>query len=384
MLEYEHKPLIHALASAALPPISSAYASGAVVGACATLAGLKDTLTTLNALAWALHFAGALTDMLDSDMYTLVMALAGFMDSKLSERTVGQGGPASPAHPCQMVSAKEDVDPDVPPKILVDLPDMCVVHKPPGWEVDCADVGTGLWLSSYLQHRYTSVEAPLVYFAEHQFGMVHRLDRVSSGLLLVGKTCLGFAALRWQLNTGRVQREYVIVTHGWVNPTLRLIDARVLHVHAQGYLESRVTEQGKPSQTCLTTLGHYTLRSQKDQKLSVVVVQIRTGRRHQIRTHFAHVGHPVVADGRYVSRELFVRDKLWCTRNFLHRYRLSFQDLSGRTREATAPLPEDLRTAIGHLVPVGLLSEAALAEWRHGSCPAPWSSYAGLLSYDGV
>jgi len=246
--------------------------------------------------------------------------------------------------------------------------------------VDCADVGTGIWLSTYLQHQYRPHEAPLVHYEEHQFGMVHRLDRVSSGLLLVGKTFLGFHSLSWQLNTGRLEREYMVVVHGWVPKELRIINAKVFHIHADGGKESQVAKQGKPSQTQLTTLGHYTLKGCPDDLFSIIVIQIRTGRRHQIRTHLAHVGHPTVADGKYMARELFIRDKQWCQRNFLHRYRLGFQDINGIKHEAVAPLPHDLRIATKNLVPMGPASARALEEWIGDCLPRAWSTYEALPS----
>mmetsp|Transcript_105967 Transcript_105967/g.341841 ORF Transcript_105967/g.341841 Transcript_105967/m.341841 type:complete len:304 (-) Transcript_105967:24-935(-) len=288
--------------------------------------------------------------------------------------------PPPPLAPPLEVFLREGADPEAPPEVVLDLPELCVVHKPPGWEVDCADVGTGILLSEYLQRRYTPQAAPLVHCEEHQFGMVHRLDRVSSGLLLVGKTFVGFHSLGWQLNTGRLQREYVVVVHGWVPPDLRFINARVLHLHAEGGRESQVVDQGKPSQTKLTTLGHYSLRGHLEERLSLVAIQICTGRRHQIRTHLAHVGHPTVSDGKYMDRELFARDRQWCPRNFLHRYRLGFRSIDETEHEALAPLPCDLRTAIAHLEPVGHLSAVALTKWAAGDQPHAWATYEGLAS----
>jgi len=178
--------------------------------------------------------------------------------------------------------------------------------------VDCSDVGSGILLSTFLQRTYSPWAAPLVHYNEYQFGMVHRLDRVSSGLLLVGKTFSGYHCLVWQLNTGRLEREYAVAVHGWLAPDLRLINAKVFHLHAEGSRASRVVEQGKPSQTRLTTFGHYALRGHPEDKFSIIVVQIHTGRRHQIRTHLAHIGHLTVADGKYMPREWFLQERQWC------------------------------------------------------------------------
>lgn len=214
--------------------------------------------------------------------------------------------------PPRRVFWEQGANPDVPPSILVDLPGLCVVHKPPGWEVDTEDVGSGIWLSAFLQQRFRPTEAPLVHYAEHQFGMLHRLDRVSSGLLLVGKTFCGFHWLNWQLNTGKLSREYVVLAHVLPDPRLLLVDAPVLHVHAEGQRESRVTEQGKPSQTELRVLGHLRPKSPSlaSGGMGLFAIQIRTGRRHQIRAHLSFVGHPTAADGKYMLRRPWLRGPL--------------------------------------------------------------------------
>jgi len=337
---------------------------------------LEDFATNLKALTWALYFAEELAADLDRALHSMLMDVASERDRVLTRQVVADppSRPPSPETPEEMAAAGADEL----PFIVVDLPDMCVVHKAPGWEVDCADVGSGLLLSNYLRRYFSVHEAPLVHHAQHQFGMVHRLDRVSSGLLLIGKSFRGFHSLHWQLNTCRLEREYVVLVHGWVSPTLRHIAAKVLHVHAEGQRESLITEQGKPAQTHVTTVGHYTLLPEREEPYSLVVIQIVTGRRHQIRAHMCHVGHPTVADGKYTTREVFVRDKQWCARNFLHRYRLGFEDVCGNRHEATARLPRDLRESFTHLAPVDMASDAATMEWLSCNRPRAWAEHNGL------
>jgi len=373
-LGYDKQPLPSVSAEEVLKQIREGV-SASTDDAC-----LEDFITNLKALAWAAHFAGWLTEDLDVDIHDSLLGLAAKRDLRLAAHVERCPPPPPTALPPRHVFVTEGADPDLPPEVLLDLPELCVVHKPPGWEVDCADVGTGMLLSTYLQQKFSPREAPLVHYEEHQFGMVHRLDRVSSGLLLIGKTFVGFHSLNWQLNTGRLEREYVVVVHGWLSLALRFIDAKVLHVHAEGHKESRVTEQGKPAQTRLTTLGHYTLRGHEEEKLSIVAIQICTGRRHQIRAHLKHVGHPTVADGKYMPREQFIRDKQWCERNFLHRYRLGFSDANGNKHEATAVLPHDLLTALAHLAPACPASDEALQEWASCQPPKAWCFYQGLAA----
>merc|ERR1712146_297077 len=109
-----------------------------------------------------------------------------------------------------------------------------------------------------------------------------------------------------------------------------------------------------------------------EQRYSLVALKLHTGRTHQIRVHMLSIGHPLVCDTKY-AEELFPMDRQWCPRNFLHTYRLAFQDvpLDGTTKggslvEAMCPLPGDLREALGRLSPVDDTSAALHADWLAG------------------
>merc|ERR1712187_102313 len=91
-------------------------------------------------------------------------------------------------------------------------------------------------------------------------------------------------------------------------------------------------------------------------------VQIVTGRKHQIRVHLSSSGYPVVCDWRY-GREHISSDLEWCSRNFLHRYRLAFEDLAGVKQVVVEPLTPDLRDALRALVPADVDSATVAAEW---------------------
>ena len=109
-------------------------------------------------------------------------------------------------------------------------------------------------------------------------------------------------------------------------------------------LLSAVCNKGKPSATRVKELAqcHRAGRSSGEGKdFSLLAIRIRTGRRHQIRTHMLHAGHPVVCDGKYTTSVAF--ERAWCERSFLHRYRSAFADRVGRTHEAVAPSPGDRR-----------------------------------------
>ena len=83
-----------------------------------------------------------------------------------------------------------------------------------------------------------------------------------------------------------------------------------------GFTITSIGMRGRCVESYGMSLGHYTLRGHEEEKLSIVAIQICTGRRHQIRAHLKHIGHPTVADGKYMPREQFIRDKEGCERNF--------------------------------------------------------------------
>merc|ERR1712060_510894 len=97
-----------------------------------------------------------------------------------------------------------------------------------------------------------------------------------------------------------------------------------------------------------------------------------------IRTHFAHLGHPTVCDGKYSPADLFLTDRTWCERNFLHRYRVEFADKAGRKHEAVHPLPGDLMQALQRLEPCDGESAAMVRGWLSGAQARSWDQLLPL------
>lgn len=144
---------------------------------------------------------------------------------------------------------------------------------------------------------------------------------------------------------------------------------------------SAVLRSGRPSVTFLTRLQRAQLA---DSACSLLAIRIGTGRRHQIRLHMAHVGHPVVADSQYAAREVYRIDTRWCPRNFLHRFSLSFSRGQESFR-ALEVLPLDLRqvleTATWTDVELELDSPKAWDEWRRKRLIIP---SAGSMTFCGT
>jgi len=189
--------------------------------------------------------------------------------------------------------------------VEVDLLDCYVIHKPPGWEVDTVDVGSANHLSSFVQ---SILNCTIATNLSHAYGILHRLDTPSSGLILAAKSFQAYYSLKFQLNVGEMVREYVVFCHGLLCTSVTEIKARVYQCAHDGNLPSTVDRKGKPSTTYLKLLGN----SMNNQEWSCVSIRIRTGRRHQIRTHTQYIGHPTVCDGKYTPAVCFLQDQAWC------------------------------------------------------------------------
>ena len=134
------------------------------------------------------------------------------------------------------------------------------------------------------------------------------------------------------------------------------------------------------------------------ERYSLVAIRISTGRRHQIRAHLAHAGHPVVCDAKYGQSsqvdeggrvEQYHQDLQWCSRNFLHRYRLAWDSKEpSESHEALAVLPSELKEALGQLSPrlqagrVCPTSAKQLQWWLEGKVltdSADWDQFPQLI-----
>jgi len=320
-----------------------------------------DFAMGITGVIWAFNFAEALDAGLYEEVSGTILEIGRNMDSACPP-PAGSGDGRVPTG-FHMAGV---------PHVALDLPDRFVMHKPPGWEVDTADVGGAKHLSRHLQ---SILSWPLARDVTHSYGFLHRLDTPSSGLILVAKTFEAYYDLKLQLNVGALVRDYVVLCHGLVPPGRGQIREKVHHSRHEGNLPSAVCRTGKPSLTRLKVVAHC---SRGSEDFSLVVIRIQTGRRHQIRAHTTHIGHPTVCDGKYTSAETFSRDRAWCERNFLHRHRLAFTDRDGRTHEAIAPLPGDLMDALCCLTGRSGRSSAALASWLAGEAPRDWSTYSVL------
>ena len=206
---------------------------------------------------------------------------------------------------------------------------LLVVDKPAGVVVHPARGNRSGTLAQALQGVAVGGEDPW------RAGIVHRLDRDTSGLLVVAKSEEVHRALRALLASRRMRREYLALVEGRVEARTGTIDAPIGRDRRDRLLISIDTDTPRQART------HFRLERSLPEA-SLLRVGLETGRTHQIRVHMAAIGHPVVGDRQYGGRPAY-----GLGRQFLHATRLRFtHPVSGKEVDVESPLPQDLRAAL--------------------------------------
>lgn len=171
-------------------------------------------------------------------------------------------------------------------------------------------------------------------------GIVHRLDRDTSGLVMVARTPRAYEALVAQLSERSVERRYQALVWGHLSSPRGLIDAPI------GRSQTRRTRMAVRTSGREARTGYEVVRTFAEPECSMLECRLETGRTHQIRVHLAAIGHPVVGDATYGgSRQSLVLD-----RPFLHAGSLGFvHPASGEAMRFEEPLPDALRTVLERL-----------------------------------
>jgi 23S rRNA pseudouridine955/2504/2580 synthase len=167
--------------------------------------------------------------------------------------------------------------------------------------------------------------------------LVHRLDRDTSGVLVLAKTRAGLTGLQAAIRAGQVTKQYLCLMVGHPPKARFDVNAPLLKSVLQGGERMvRVSDNGKPSLTFFREMEQYT-------GARLMQATLGTGRTHQIRVHAAHIGHPLAGDTKYGDREANKRFReKGLQRLFLHAAHMGFE-LEGRAYGFSAPLPDDLK-----------------------------------------
>ncbi len=172
--------------------------------------------------------------------------------------------------------------------------------------------------------------------------LVHRLDRDTSGVLVVAKSAEALRSLASSMRVGGFQKEYLTLVEGVPQPEKGTVAVDLLRTDSRTGGAKSLTGSGSGREA----VTHYQV-SRKVGSSALLSVIIETGRMHQIRAHMAHLGHPILGDDRYGSyeRNRFVRKNYGLRRIFLHAHRLRFPWRGGICR-FESPLAEDLRSCM--------------------------------------
>ena len=173
--------------------------------------------------------------------------------------------------------------------------------------------------------------------------LVHRLDRATSGCLLLALTGDALRDLNTQINNNQVEKRYLCLLDGKLKQELVQVNEPIGQFERSGQKFMRVDPEGKPAHTTFRLLQNYA-------DYSFAQAQLHTGRTHQIRVHAAHLGLPLAADDRYSSRgrQSFCK-KQGLKRLFLHANHISFYTADGEQQLVTAPLPLELKSLLENL-----------------------------------
>lgn len=203
--------------------------------------------------------------------------------------------------------------------LVIDKPAGLVVHPAPGnW--------SGTLLNGLLARDRGAAALP-------RAGIVHRLDKDTSGLMVVARTLVAMTALARAIAAHDVQREYLALAHGVPRTAAWSIDAPIGR-DPVSRVRMAVVAGGKPARTDVTVVAAVGA-------ISALDCRLHTGRTHQIRVHLAHAGHPLVSDPVYGGRPA-----LGLERQALHARRLAFaHPVDGRALDFEAAMPADLEAA---------------------------------------
>jgi 23S rRNA pseudouridine1911/1915/1917 synthase len=267
-------------------------------------------------------------------------------------------------HPAPLKATPEDIPLDVVFEdshlAVVNKPAGMMVHAGAGQSDDARSRGT---LVNALLHRFKALSST---GGDLRPGIVHRLDKDTSGLIVVAKNDAAHAALGELFSNRQISKTYIALVHGAIERQKGTITAAVSRDPMR---RTRMT--ARPADNARSAVSHYEVIRRLDSrfgKFTLIKVRIETGRTHQIRVHMASIGHPVVGDTLYgaagqltdlvasqaapskAARRNSEPERLRLGRNFLHAAQLAFvHPITDKPLQLEAPLPSELESFLARM-----------------------------------
>jgi 23S rRNA pseudouridine1911/1915/1917 synthase len=228
------------------------------------------------------------------------------------------------------------------PKVIFEDESLLVLDKPTGMVVNRAQTVKRETLQDWLEKKLKLQDRGV----GGRAGIVHRLDKETSGILIVAKTEQAFTNLQKQFKDRKIKKSYQALAHGKIGIKRGHIKAPVgrLPWNRERF---GVLPGGRPAETDYEVISYY---KKDDQEFSLLNLFPKTGRTHQIRIHLKYLGYPIVSDNFYAGRKTSRKDRIWCQRLFLHAKSISFKHpKTKKVRKFESSLPADLSKALQKL-----------------------------------
>ena len=238
---------------------------------------------------------------------------------------------------------------DIPVSVVYEDESLLVVDKPAGMVVHPAP---GNWTGTLVNALLGRGGGLSTEGDPHRAGMVHRLDKETSGLLIVAKTDRAHRILSAALAARRVVRRYAVMTWGHLSADTLSIEKPIAR-DPRDRKRMAIVNKGRPAKTDLIRLARFDAGD-------LLRAHLHSGRTHQIRVHLASIGHPVMGDDVYGGGGGRRVAGLPAKRHFLHAAWLAFNHpMTGKPLDFRSPLPEDLQHSLSvlsgeHALPAGV------------------------------
>jgi len=232
------------------------------------------------------------------------------------------------------------------PKIVFEDECVCVIDKPSGMVVNNSATTKD---RDTVQDWFVSKRSHGEGEFEQKGGVVHRLDKDTSGLLILAKNAKAYDYLKLQFLNRKAEKSYTALVHGEVKPEKQIISLPVGRHPRNPKHFAVVEDKSRSAITRWQVIGRYRDR-QTEENYCLLMLAPLTGRTHQLRVHLKYFHYPIVGDPIYGDRKSWKKDLIWCPRLFLHAEKLVLTH-PGNLQQVTweAALPEDLKSVLNNL-----------------------------------